>query len=49
MYNFLPFSLMRCNRTGGMPRGEFNIYFASGRRGYVRAEEYVSVLLKPGV
>lgn len=34
---------MRCNRTDGMPRGEFNIYFASNRRGYVRAEEYVLV------
>lgn len=37
----LTFSLMPCNRTDGMPRGDFNIYFASGRRGYVRAEEYV--------
>uniref|UniRef100_A0A3Q1CW05 Uncharacterized protein n=1 Tax=Amphiprion ocellaris TaxID=80972 RepID=A0A3Q1CW05_AMPOC len=26
-----------------MPRGDFNIYFASGRRGFVRAEEYVAV------
>lgn len=32
---------MPCNRTDGMPRGDFNIYFASSRRGYVRAEEYV--------
>lgn len=24
-----------------MPRGDFNIYLASSRRGYVRAEEYV--------
>lgn len=32
---------MRCNHTDGMPRGDFNIYFASSRRGYVRAEEYV--------
>lgn len=32
---------MRCNHTNGMPRGDFNIYLASSRRGYVRAEEYV--------
>lgn len=36
-------SWMRCNHTDGMPRGDFNIYLASGRRGYVRAEEYVHV------
>ena len=36
------FSLMHCkNHTHGMPRGDFNIYFASRGRGYVRAEEYV--------
>lgn len=37
----LSFSLMLCNHTGRMPRGDFNIYFASGRGGFVRAEEYV--------
>lgn len=43
----LTFSLMHCkNHTDGMPRGDFNIYFASGRRGYVRAEEYVYFILK---
>ncbi|XP_061731667.1 melanoma antigen recognized by T-cells 1 [Nerophis ophidion] len=36
---------MRCNKTGGMPRGDFNIYFASSRRGLVRAEEAVGVAL----
>ncbi|XP_022071096.2 melanoma antigen recognized by T-cells 1 [Acanthochromis polyacanthus] len=36
---------MRCNRTDGMPRGDFNIYFASGRRGFVRAEEAVGIAL----
>ncbi|KAK5616802.1 melanoma antigen recognized by T-cells 1 [Girardinichthys multiradiatus] len=36
---------MLCNRTAGMPRGDFNIYFASGRRGYVRAEEAVGIAL----
>lgn len=35
------FSCMRCNHTDGMPRGAFNIYFASNRHGYVRAEEWV--------
>ncbi|KAM4720169.1 melanoma antigen recognized by T-cells 1 isoform 1-T2 [Anableps anableps] len=34
---------MLCNRTAGMPRGDFNIYFASGRRGYVRPEEAVGI------
>ncbi|XP_040014229.1 melanoma antigen recognized by T-cells 1 [Xiphias gladius] len=38
-------SLMHCNRTDGMPRGDFNIYFASSRRGYVRAEEAVGIVL----
>uniref|UniRef100_A0A3Q4B4H8 Uncharacterized protein n=1 Tax=Mola mola TaxID=94237 RepID=A0A3Q4B4H8_MOLML len=28
-----------------MPRGDFNIYFASSRRGYVRAEEAVGIVL----
>uniref|UniRef100_A0A8C6M8G9 Melan-A n=1 Tax=Nothobranchius furzeri TaxID=105023 RepID=A0A8C6M8G9_NOTFU len=28
-----------------MPRGDFNIYFASGRRGNVRAEEAVGIAL----
>nr|XP_057920507.1 melanoma antigen recognized by T-cells 1 [Doryrhamphus excisus] len=36
---------MRCNNTDGMPRGDFNIYFASSRRGFVRAEEAVGVAL----
>ncbi|KAM4527462.1 melanoma antigen recognized by T-cells 1 [Odontesthes bonariensis] len=36
---------MLCNRTDGMPRGDFNIYFASGRRGNVRAEEAVGIAL----
>uniref|UniRef100_A0A1A8BNZ9 Melan-A n=1 Tax=Nothobranchius kadleci TaxID=1051664 RepID=A0A1A8BNZ9_NOTKA len=36
---------MLCNRTDGMPRGDFNIYFASGRRGNVRAEEVVGIAL----
>ncbi|KAM8744463.1 melanoma antigen recognized by T-cells 1 [Acanthopagrus latus] len=36
---------MPCNRTDGMPRGDFNIYFASSRRGYVRAEEAVGIVL----
>ncbi|XP_061656149.1 melanoma antigen recognized by T-cells 1 [Phyllopteryx taeniolatus] len=36
---------MRCNNTDGMPRGDFNIYFASSRRGFVRAEEAVGVVL----
>ncbi|XP_031716197.1 melanoma antigen recognized by T-cells 1 [Anarrhichthys ocellatus] len=36
---------MRCNRTDGMPRGDFNIYFASSRGGYVRAEEAVGIVL----
>ncbi|XP_038137941.1 melanoma antigen recognized by T-cells 1 [Cyprinodon tularosa] len=34
---------MLCNHTAGMPRGDFNIYFTSGRRGYVRAEEAVGI------
>lgn len=37
----MTFSWMRCNHTDGMPRGDFNIYFANSRGGYVRAEEYV--------
>ncbi|XP_042250186.1 melanoma antigen recognized by T-cells 1 isoform X1 [Thunnus albacares] len=40
-----PICLMRCNRTDGMPRGDFNIYFASSRRGYVRVEEAVGIAL----
>uniref|UniRef100_A0A3Q2PUE5 Melan-A n=1 Tax=Fundulus heteroclitus TaxID=8078 RepID=A0A3Q2PUE5_FUNHE len=28
-----------------MPRGDFNVYFASGRRGYIRAEEAVGIAL----
>lgn len=36
---------MRCNRTDGMPRGDFNIYFASGRGGYVRVEEAIGIVL----
>ncbi|XP_037548561.1 melanoma antigen recognized by T-cells 1 [Nematolebias whitei] len=36
---------MLCNRTSGMPRGDFNIYFASGRRGNVRVEEAVGIAL----
>ncbi|XP_023275327.1 melanoma antigen recognized by T-cells 1 [Seriola lalandi dorsalis] len=36
---------MRCNHTNGMPRGDFNIHFASSRRGYVRAEEAVGIVL----
>ncbi|CAF99208.1 unnamed protein product [Tetraodon nigroviridis] len=36
---------MRCNDTDGMPRGDFNIYFASNRHGYVRAEEAVGIVL----
>ncbi|TMS08021.1 melanoma antigen recognized by T-cells 1 [Larimichthys crocea] len=36
---------MPCNRTSGMPRGDFNIYFASSRRGNVRAEEAVGIVL----
>ncbi|XP_060936731.1 melanoma antigen recognized by T-cells 1 [Limanda limanda] len=36
---------MRCNRTDGMPRGDFNIYFASSRGGFVRAEEAVGIVL----
>uniref|UniRef100_A0A1A8F6P1 Melan-A n=1 Tax=Nothobranchius korthausae TaxID=1143690 RepID=A0A1A8F6P1_9TELE len=36
---------MLCNRTDGMPRGDFNIYFASGRRGNIRAEEAVGIAL----
>ncbi|XP_020485474.1 melanoma antigen recognized by T-cells 1 [Labrus bergylta] len=37
---------MRCNHTHGMPRGDFNIYFASSRRGeHVRAEEAVGIVL----
>lgn len=27
-----------------MPRGDFNIYFASNRRGYIRAEEWVYLI-----
>lgn len=38
------FSWMRCNDTDGMPRGDFNVYFASNRRGYVRAEEWVYLI-----
>lgn len=37
---------MLCNRTHSMPRGDFNVYFASSRRGNVRAEEYVYWYLK---
>lgn len=36
---------MLCNRTHGMPRGDFNVYFASSRRGNVRAEEAVGIAL----
>ncbi|XP_041825136.1 melanoma antigen recognized by T-cells 1 isoform X2 [Melanotaenia boesemani] len=36
---------MLCNHTNGMPRGDFNIYFAGGRRGGVRAEEAVGIAL----
>ncbi|KAM9794417.1 melanoma antigen recognized by T-cells 1 [Syngnathus typhle] len=36
---------MLCNRTDGMPRGDFNIYFASSRRGFVGAEEAVGIIL----
>ncbi|XP_047425864.1 melanoma antigen recognized by T-cells 1 [Mugil cephalus] len=36
---------MKCNRTDGMPRGDFNIYFSSGRRGDVRAEEALGIAL----
>ncbi|XP_053708182.1 melanoma antigen recognized by T-cells 1 [Synchiropus splendidus] len=36
---------MRCNNTDGMPRGDFNIYFASSRRGSVRAEEALGIVL----
>ncbi|XP_056288488.1 melanoma antigen recognized by T-cells 1 isoform X1 [Pseudoliparis swirei] len=36
---------MPCNRTDGMPRGDFNIYFARSRGGYVRAEEAVGIIL----
>ncbi|XP_071770951.1 melanoma antigen recognized by T-cells 1 [Centroberyx gerrardi] len=36
---------MPCNRTDGMPRGDFNIYFASRRGGSIRAEEAVGVTL----
>ncbi|XP_035463325.2 melanoma antigen recognized by T-cells 1 isoform X2 [Scophthalmus maximus] len=36
---------MLCNRTDGMPRGDFNIYFATSRRGIVRAEEAVGIAL----
>ncbi|XP_056147203.1 melanoma antigen recognized by T-cells 1 [Lampris incognitus] len=36
---------MPCNRTEGMPRGDFSIYFAGKRGGYVRAEEAVGVAL----
>ncbi|XP_028319436.1 melanoma antigen recognized by T-cells 1 [Gouania willdenowi] len=36
---------MKCNHTDRMPRGNFNIYFASGRRGSVRAEEAVGIAL----
>ncbi|XP_034752584.1 melanoma antigen recognized by T-cells 1 isoform X2 [Etheostoma cragini] len=38
-------SLMPPTCTDRMPRGEFNIYFASSRRGYVRAEEAVGIIL----
>uniref|UniRef100_A0A3B4A8E1 Melan-A n=1 Tax=Periophthalmus magnuspinnatus TaxID=409849 RepID=A0A3B4A8E1_9GOBI len=31
-----------------MPRGDFNIYFASGRGGFVRAEEYVCFIALSG-
>ncbi|XP_061590077.1 melanoma antigen recognized by T-cells 1 [Cololabis saira] len=40
-----PTWLMFCNRTNEMPRGDFNIYFASGHRGHVRAEEAVGITL----
>ncbi|XP_044029889.1 melanoma antigen recognized by T-cells 1 [Siniperca chuatsi] len=40
-----PICWMLCNPTDGMPRGDFNIYFASSRRGYVRAEEAVGIVL----
>ncbi|KAM8827759.1 melanoma antigen recognized by T-cells 1 [Spinachia spinachia] len=33
------------NCTSRMPRGDFNIYFASSRRGYIRAEEAVGIVL----
>ncbi|XP_026153221.1 melanoma antigen recognized by T-cells 1 [Mastacembelus armatus] len=36
---------MRCNHTDGMPRGDFNVYFASRRGGFVRAEEAVGIAL----
>ncbi|XP_034047620.1 melanoma antigen recognized by T-cells 1 [Thalassophryne amazonica] len=36
---------MLCNRTDGMPRGDFNIYFSSSRRGYVRADQAVGIAL----
>nr|XP_020474291.1 melanoma antigen recognized by T-cells 1 [Monopterus albus] len=45
--NRLPNSvcLMRCNHTDGMPRGDFNIYFANRGGGFVRAEEAVGITL----
>ncbi|XP_069028479.1 melanoma antigen recognized by T-cells 1 [Embiotoca jacksoni] len=36
---------MRCNHRDRMPRGDFNVYFASSRRGNVRAEEAVGIAL----
>ncbi|XP_013871458.1 melanoma antigen recognized by T-cells 1 [Austrofundulus limnaeus] len=36
---------MLCNRTSEMPRGDFNIYFTSGRRGNIRAEEAMGIAL----
>ncbi|CAL8405839.1 unnamed protein product [Arctogadus glacialis] len=41
----IQFWCMSCDHTDGMPRGEFNIYFASRRGGFVRAEEAVGVAL----
>lgn len=45
----MTFSWMRCNHTDGMPRGDFNIYFANSRGGYVRAEEYVYLFFYIGI
>ncbi|KAJ3605192.1 hypothetical protein NHX12_027242 [Muraenolepis orangiensis] len=36
---------MSCNHTSRMPRGDFNIYFASRGGGFIRAEEAVGVAL----
>ncbi|XP_058473860.1 melanoma antigen recognized by T-cells 1 [Solea solea] len=35
---------MRCNHTDRMPRGDFNIYFASSRGESLRAEEAVGIV-----